>query len=280
MTTAWLLVGLAIAVVPLGSRRSLRLAQLAGATAAVPRHRGRHALDETQKPEVTLAADRDPLADVLVPAAAAISGGMAMCTGPALGASVGLALVTAIGLVQARIRRRAAARGVAEAALVVRIVCAEVEAGASADVAVEAAAPATRFGRDLSAMAAALRQARDPTAAVPAELVPLAQALRVSAASGASAAEVLGVVQGQLQAVLDQSDAVAAALAGARSSALLLAVLPVVGLVLGMGLGANPLAVLGGSQGGHGLVLTGVALECAGLWWTSRLAASAEAIGP
>lgn len=69
---------------------------------------------------------------------------------------------------------------------------------------------------------------------------------------------------------------VAAQLAGARTSARLLAGLPVLGLALGAGIGARPLDVLLGTPYGLGCLAGGVALNALGLWWTARLARSVE----
>ncbi|MTD17040.1 hypothetical protein GIS00_24190 [Nakamurella sp. YIM 132087] len=60
-------------------------------------------------------------------------------------------------------------------------------------------------------------------------------------------------------------------LAGPRLSGWVLAALPVLGILLGYGMGADPLAVLAGSGAGAVLLLTGVALTCAGLLWTARI---------
>ena len=69
---------------------------------------------------------------------------------------------------------------------------------------------------------------------------------------------------------------VAAQLAGARASARLLAVLPVLGIVLGSGMGARPLHVLVGTPYGIGCLVVGTALAALGLWWTERLARAVE----
>lgn len=62
-------------------------------------------------------------------------------------------------------------------------------------------------------------------------------------------------------------------MAGPRATAALLAVLPVLGLLMGESLGAGPLAVLSTSSAGQVLVLVGGAMLCAGLGWTHRLTA-------
>ena len=63
----------------------------------------------------------------------------------------------------------------------------------------------------------------------------------------------------------------AAQLAGPRMSGYVLAALPLMGLLLGAGMGVNPLGVLLGSAAGHALLVIGVALMCAGLLWSARI---------
>jgi len=71
--------------------------------------------------------------------------------------------------------------------------------------------------------------------------------------------------------------AVVAELAGVRATAGLLVALPVVGLILGMGMGAHPVGFLVATPAGAGCLSVGVALAAAGLAWTDRLAARALA---
>ena len=68
---------------------------------------------------------------------------------------------------------------------------------------------------------------------------------------------------------------VAAALAGPRASAALLALLPLAGVALAAGLGARPLHVLLHTPLGVGCLLLGAALDLLGLWWTTRIVARA-----
>ncbi len=64
---------------------------------------------------------------------------------------------------------------------------------------------------------------------------------------------------------------VVAGMAGARATAAILAGLPVLGVGLGHLIGAEPLQfLLSGGVGGWLLVI-GVTLACAGLWWSERL---------
>lgn len=61
-----------------------------------------------------------------------------------------------------------------------------------------------------------------------------------------------------------------AGMAGARASATLLGLLPVLGVLLGQLIGAHPLVFLAGDFGGV-LALVGVSLICAGLLWSDRI---------
>jgi tight adherence protein B len=67
-------------------------------------------------------------------------------------------------------------------------------------------------------------------------------------------------------------------LAGPKATAKVLAVLPVIGLLMGSGLGASPLEWLLGSPWGLAVLLAGVVLELVGLWWTARLTRTVEAL--
>jgi tight adherence protein B len=69
---------------------------------------------------------------------------------------------------------------------------------------------------------------------------------------------------------------VTAALAGPRSTGTLLAVLPLLGIGLGAGMGAHPITVLLGQPRGQLALAVGVVLEALGVRWTSRIIAAAE----
>jgi tight adherence protein B len=67
------------------------------------------------------------------------------------------------------------------------------------------------------------------------------------------------------------ADRVQAGLAGARATALILAGLPVLGVLLGQLIGARPVAFLAGAGIGGWLLVTGVMLVCLGLLWADRI---------
>jgi tight adherence protein B len=104
----------------------------------------------------------------------------------------------------------------------------------------------------------------------------LAQAWSVAVTTGAPMADVVRRVADDVAARLEQRRGVSAAVAGARSSALLLAGLPVLGLLLGAAMQARPLEVLLQTPAGQLLGLAGVTLDALGVLWTQFLIARAE----
>jgi tight adherence protein B len=62
-----------------------------------------------------------------------------------------------------------------------------------------------------------------------------------------------------------------AGMAGARTTAAVLAGLPVVGIGLGQLIGADPLSFLLSGGFGEWLMVTGVVLACTGLLWCDRI---------
>ncbi|MED7824925.1 type II secretion system F family protein [Streptomyces chiangmaiensis] len=131
---------------------------------------------------------------------------------------------------------------------------------------------AARFGGDVPD--ALVGAARQPGAD---GLSGLAACWRVAVDRGAGLAAGLDRLEAALRAERDQQADLRAQLAGARSTAVLLAGLPVLGLLLGTMLGARPLHVLLHTGAGLGCLLAGGVLEGAGLWWAMRIVRGAEA---
>ncbi|MFD9880050.1 type II secretion system F family protein [Streptomyces alboflavus] len=130
---------------------------------------------------------------------------------------------------------------------------------------------AARFGGDVPG---ALRgAAREPGAE---GLLGLAACWRVAVDRGAGLAAGLERLEGALRAERDQRADLRAQLAGARSTALMLAGLPVLGLLLGAALGAEPLRVLLHTGAGLGCLAVGGLFEGAGVWWALRIMRKAE----
>lgn len=89
---------------------------------------------------------------------------------------------------------------------------------------------------------------------------------------GIAMGEMLEVVRRDLLERAGFRRRVAAGLAGARATAAVLALLPLVGVGLGQLMGAAPLRVLLGGGVGGMLLVAGVFLDCAGLLWADRIA--------
>ncbi|MFG3099596.1 type II secretion system F family protein [Streptomyces sp. NPDC048182] len=131
---------------------------------------------------------------------------------------------------------------------------------------------AARFGGDVpGALAVAARQ---PGAD---GLRGLAACWRVAVDQGAGLAAGLDRLEGALRAERDGRGDLRAQLAGARATAVMLAGLPALGLLLGVALGADPLHVLLHTGAGLGCLLAGGVLEGLGLWWVARIVRGAEA---
>jgi tight adherence protein B len=131
----------------------------------------------------------------------------------------------------------------------------------SAEASVTAAA---RFGGDVPE---ALRQAaRQPGAE---GLLGVAACWQVAADGGAGLAAGLERVAAALRAEREQTEELRAQLAGTRSTAGMLALLPLFGLLMGSALGAKPLWVLLHTPAGWACLVVGGLLEWAGLAWTA-----------
>ncbi|WP_404830817.1 type II secretion system F family protein [Streptomyces albidocamelliae] len=132
---------------------------------------------------------------------------------------------------------------------------------------------AARFGGDVPGSLAAA--ARQPGAE---GLRGLAACWRVAVDQGAGLAAGLDRLDAALRAERDQRADLRAQLSGARATAVLLAALPVLGLLLGAAMGADPLHVLLHTGAGLGCLVTGAVLEAAGTWWATRIVRGAEAV--
>ena len=102
-------------------------------------------------------------------------------------------------------------------------------------------------------------------------LARIAAAVRLSGRTGCSLAAVAGAVEDDLRARHRLRQELRTATAAPQASAALLAGLPVLGLVMGHGIGADPWGVLTGTGAGQFLLVAGVVLEGTGLAWSRRL---------
>ena len=107
-------------------------------------------------------------------------------------------------------------------------------------------------------------------------LAELGAAWELAERTGASLGATLDALAERLAATGAVNDVVSAELAAPRATGRLLAALPVAGLVLGYGMGGDPVAFLTGSVAGQVSLSLGVVLGCAGVLWTERIADGAD----
>lgn len=104
----------------------------------------------------------------------------------------------------------------------------------------------------------------------------VAAAWEVAGSSGAALAGVLERVAAGLRSDEDARAEVAAALGPPRATAKMLAGLPLVGIAMGVSMGADPVSFLLRTPWGLGCLSAGILLALVGLWWVEALASSAE----
>jgi tight adherence protein B len=157
--------------------------------------------------------------------------------------------------------------------LLLSVLGSELEAGSGTIAAVEAGRRTVpRFSADLDSVL---------TGDDPAEAWrPLAVAWSIAEQTGAPLADVLARVRDDVNAQRQLHRSVAVVVAGARSSAVLLALLPVLGLGLGAAIGAHPLSVLVQTAPGRVLLVAGVVLDALGVLWSSELIRRAQPAEP
>jgi tight adherence protein B len=95
---------------------------------------------------------------------------------------------------------------------------------------------------------------------------------------GAGMVAAVGELADGLRAERTQRRELEAELAGVRSSARLLALLPSLGLVIGSGMGLAPVPMLLHTGVGQGCLVLGIAFVLGGVMWMDRIARSAEAL--
>ena len=130
-----------------------------------------------------------------------------------------------------------------------------------------AVAARARLGADV---AAGLRSAAAHST-VPGYWERLSGSWQLAQTQGLAIVALVGAAQRDIIAHERFASSVAAGMAGARATAAILAGLPFLGVGLGHLIGAEPVRfLLSGGIGGW-LLLVGVTLACAGLWWSDRI---------
>ncbi|MEU3555274.1 type II secretion system F family protein [Streptomyces fragilis] len=146
------------------------------------------------------------------------------------------------------------------------------QGGGVLDGALAPAVAAARFGGDVAT--ALTGASRAPGAE---GLRGLAACWRVAVDRGAGLADGLERLDAALRSERDRRADLRSQLAGARATTVMLAGLPVLGLLLGTAMGADPLRILLHTGAGLACLAVGGVLEAAGVWWASRIVRGAEA---
>lgn len=268
----WLALALAVVLVPLPSQHLARA----------------HLLSVAGRLGASTGADRAAIRMSGRTATALASAGIASATawaalvaGIASALAVLAAAATGAHVVRTGLRRRRARRERAQLLAAIRLIVAEVEAGASLQSALRSAAHASGGRATAFRAAADAAQAGEPVDRQLSDhrLAPLAHACRVAAATGAPVAVLLRRVCDTLGDAARSDDELNVALAGPRSTAVLLAALPAVGIALGALSGAGSFGWLFADRGGRVVCCAGVLLDAAGVLWTQRILDRAEARG-
>lgn len=217
--------------------------------------------------------------------------GAGVAAAPLGGIGGAVAAATVGGLVvirwRAAVRRRQGSAQLAELVDVLGLLVADLRVGAHPATAASAAASAGdgAVHRIFASVAAGARLgARVPVLlhqhavaepGIADGLDRLASAWDLAERHGMGLAELVDAVRADLDARLRLGGEVRAQLAGPRATAGVLAGLPLLGVVLGEGVGAGPLRVLADTGLGQMLLVVGTVLVCAGTAWSDRIMAGA-----
>ncbi len=225
-----------------------------------------------------------------VPVAACCAAGVGLVVaGPAAAVAAAVATGTAVLRWRARRRTGRALSSTADLAVALGLLAAELRAGAHPAVAASrvAADSGPSAAAVLGTIAATARLCGDVAAALRRDscsapglerpLAQLAAAWTLAQRHGIPLADVLDAVRGDLDHRVRAHRRLHAALAGPRATAAVLAALPLLGLLLGQAVGAQPWRVLTDTGAGQLLLLAGALLTCAGLAWSAHLVARAAA---
>jgi tight adherence protein B len=197
-----------------------------------------------------------------------------------------LAAATFVATVTVRYRRRRRSRrGMAESReleTAIDVLVGELRVGAHPAQAFAVAADETAgpVAESCRAVAARARLGADVTAglhsvaensALPAQWARLAVCWHLAAEHGLAMSTLMRAAQRDIVERQRFSGQVMAAMAGARATAAILAGLPVLSVVLGQLIGADPVAFLLAGHVGGWLLVVGVTLVCGGLLWSDRI---------
>ncbi|MCF8588683.1 type II secretion system F family protein [Gordonia liuliyuniae] len=213
-------------------------------------------------------------------AAAPVLAAAVIGVGP--GIAIGIVAVTAIALRRRSVRRAELDRRRDELRRALSFMIAEMSVGAPVVLACRSAADElagdgpSPVSTELARMAARAELGGDPADAAAGGagdvgIDRLATAWAASSSRGLPMADLLQMLRSDLSARADHASRTRAGLAGPRATAMVLALLPILGIGLGHLMGAAPLAVLLSPGIGAILLVVGAALVSAGVWWTNAI---------
>ena len=224
-----------------------------------------------------------------VAGAALVGGALLLLAGPVAAVVIVLYVVLALAAGHRRLARKAADQALTDLLDAIDTAAGELRAGivASADLdgfrprhpEGDGAGRVDGAGRRVTDRRAAQRAAsrterrarRLGDAAIAVAVARLEAAHRVSSALGMPLADLLDRVDADLRSAQALRVNITAQTSSAQATAVLLLGLPLVGLWLGAALGVDPVGQLLHTRLGAGCALIAVALQCAGLLWTSRM---------
>ncbi|BCI55540.1 hypothetical protein NIIDNTM18_48180 [Mycolicibacterium litorale] len=224
----------------------------------------------------------------VVSAVAAVAAVAAVVVWSAAPTGIVVAAVIAGATAAVRIRnRRAARRRERESESLqgaLEVLVSELRVGAHPVTAFDAAAGESegQVGESLRAVAARARLGADVAAGLrdtarASDLSPqwerIAVCWQLAQAHGLSIAALMQTAQRDIAERQRFSSRVNAGMAGARTTATVLAALPVLGIGLGQLIGADPVRFLFSGGAGGWLLVIGVTLSCVGLLWSDRITA-------
>lgn len=208
--------------------------------------------------------------------------GLAVLAPPAL--TVACLAAAVVARIRRRRQRRAARRRATTHAMAgaLEIVVGELQIGAHPVRAFEVAAAESsgEVGAGLRAVSARARLGADAAgglralregSAVPDSWERLAVLWRLAADHGLAMSALMNAAHRDIVDRQRFADRMHAALAGARATAVLLAALPGLGILLGQLIGAHPVRFLLGGGSGGWLLMVGTGLVCAGMLWADRI---------
>lgn len=221
-------------------------------------------------------AGRWPAPRVLMAAGVAACLALAALVGIAIGVELAVVLGV-IGLLSRDLARsRESQSQLSDFRVAVGLLAEELRAGTPPPAALAAAAASSpRLLDSLEPAARTAGRGGDTAAVLAASTEPQLRRLgvvwRVGEVTGIPLADVLDQFGSDLRSAADQRRAVSVELAGPRSSAMLLCLLPLLGIGLGAAMGARPLALLFGGPAGQLLGCAGLLLDAAGVLWVRAI---------